>query len=222
VVRAPGAVSAACDYLAAIGARLDAPTLADTARIVPPTSTLAEASAREVRRPLLIVHPGAGSPAKRWAADGFAEVATWWSRAGGGVVTVAGPAEDGAKPLGGGAMVRNWPLPDLASLLARGALYLGNDSGVSHLAGAVGSVGVVLFGATDARRWRPIAGRLRVLRARAGARDAMTLESLPVRRVLAACRALVTLTTGDLDTSVPGARTNRVLKRNARPTSKMR
>ena len=55
---------------------------------------------------------------------------------------------------------RDWPLPDVAALLAHVDAYVGNDSGISHLAGAAGARGVALFGPTAARRWRPLGGRI--------------------------------------------------------------
>jgi len=88
--------------------------------------------------------------------------------------------------------VRDLPLPDLAAVLARAALYVGNDSGVSHLAGAVGAVGVVLFGPTAARCWRPLAGRLASLEARCdGGTAGIPLATLPPARVIAACRRVL-------------------------------
>jgi ADP-heptose:LPS heptosyltransferase len=129
-------------------------------------------------------------------------VAQWWRSGGGAVVTVAGPAEGDEAPLLDAPEVRDWPLPDLAAVLARAGLYLGHDSGVSHLAGAVGVPGVVIFGPTDARRWRPAAGRLVALGARASAPDGIRLSVLPAARVIAACRRRFTLTRGDLDISV--------------------
>ena len=52
----------------------------------------------------------------------------------------------------------------LAALLARADRYLGNDSGVSHLAGAVGARGAALFGPTDPELWRPLSPRITSLR----------------------------------------------------------
>src|SRR4029077_16556582 len=133
---------------------------------------------------------------------GFVQVAHWWRSRGGSVATIAGPAEAGEPPALGAPEVRDWPLVDLALVLARAALYLGNDSGVSHLAGAVGAAGVVLFGPTDPRRWAPLGARLAALRARSAAPDGIPLSSLPAARVIAACRRRFALTRGDLDTSV--------------------
>jgi heptosyltransferase-3 len=112
-------------------------------------------------RPWLFVHPGAGSAAKRWPADAFARaVTTIAARARLNVVVHVGPAdrEAGAalrRHLGAGvAWLVEPALPALAGALAEATLYLGNDSGVSHLAAAVGVPSLVLF---DARHlaWRP-------------------------------------------------------------------
>jgi len=54
-------------------------------------------------------------------------------------------------------------LGDLLGALASAALFLGNDSGTSHLAGILGIPTVVLFGPSDARRWRPLGPRVRVI-----------------------------------------------------------
>jgi ADP-heptose:LPS heptosyltransferase len=109
---------------------------------------------------LLIVHPGAGSAAKRWPAEGFASTVS--ATAADHALTVAvhrGPAD--AEPVA--ALVRQLArplvleepsLPALAGALAQAAAYIGNDSGVSHLAGAVGIPAVVVFVAANVR-WRP-------------------------------------------------------------------
>ena len=55
------------------------------------------------------------------------------------------------------------PLPRLAGLLRSARAYLGTDSGVSHLAGAVGTPGLILFGPTDPRCYAPTSDVLRVL-----------------------------------------------------------
>jgi heptosyltransferase-3 len=109
---------------------------------------------------LLIVHPGAGSAAKRWPVEGFASVVE--AVAADHALTVAvhrGPADAEpvtafvrqlAKPL----VLEEPSLPGLAGALAHGTAYVGNDSGVSHLAGAVGIPAVVPFVAANLR-WRP-------------------------------------------------------------------
>jgi ADP-heptose:LPS heptosyltransferase len=111
--------------------------------------------------PWLVVHPGAGSAAKRWPAEGFARVITTLAaRARLNVCVHVGPADHEAavalrRHLGDGVVwLREPALPALAGVLAGAALYVGNDSGVSHLAAALGVPSLVLF---DARHldWRP-------------------------------------------------------------------
>jgi ADP-heptose:LPS heptosyltransferase len=200
VERGSAAVHAAKAYARAVGAPLAG--LASRARIVPPPSPAADDLFRGVGATVLAVHAGAGARSKRWDAAGFVQVAHWWRGEGGTVVSLAGPAELEEPPLVGAPDVRDWPLTDVAAVLGRAALYIGNDSGVSHLAGAVGTPGVVLFGPTDPHRWRPVAGRLVALRARASAPDGIALGVLPAARVIAACRRRFALTRGDLATSV--------------------
>lgn len=137
---------------------------------------------------LLVVHTGAGSPAKRWERKGFASVAERWCAAGGGVVEIVGPAESGSPPLLAGVpRAIEWRFSRLCALLAVAERYLGNDSGVSHLAGAAGARGVVLFGPTAPRRWRPLGGHLRAVRA-----GRLDCRSLSPERVFAALTRPVT------------------------------
>ncbi|OGK98725.1 MAG: hypothetical protein A3E31_06565 [Candidatus Rokubacteria bacterium RIFCSPHIGHO2_12_FULL_73_22] len=104
------------------------------------------------RRPVLLVHPGAGGAAKRWPAEGFARVL---ERLAPDVALAVhrGPAD--AEPVARLRARCRAPLLELgepalevlAGVLARAIGYLGNDSGVSHLAAALGVPALVLFGA---------------------------------------------------------------------------
>ncbi len=137
-----------------------------------------EALLHAVPRPRLAVHAGAGSAAKRWAAAGFDAVARRWREAGGGVIDVAGPAERGLAPLAGAHRVDAWSLVDVAALLARVDAYVGNDSGITHLAAAMGAPGVALFGPTDARRWAPRGASIDALTAATWAPDGIPAAAL--------------------------------------------
>ncbi len=142
-------------------------------------------------RPLILLHPGAGGAAKRWPVEGFATVAG--TLRGVRSVTVAvhqGPADAEAASalatmLDPDAIVLREPsLLTLAGVMAAATLYLGNDSGVSHLAAAVGAPSVVLYtqGLLAWRPWAPT--RLLVV---------STLEIVPaeLREVLdTACAAM--------------------------------
>jgi ADP-heptose:LPS heptosyltransferase len=142
--------------------------------------------------PVLAVHRGAGNPAKRWVNDGYRAVSAWWGSTGGKIVEVAGPADAYAPLEGADAVVRGRSLVEAAALLARATLGLGGDSGVMHLAGAVGLCGVVLFGPTEPRRWRPLGGRVVCLKSHAApdAARPIPLEGISVDRVVRALRCV--------------------------------
>jgi ADP-heptose:LPS heptosyltransferase len=112
----------------------------------------------------IAVHPGSGSMRKNW--QGMAAFAAAWRAAGGQVVSIAGPAEiESDAVIPHDARLRNQPLDRMAAVLIRAAGYLGNDSGISHLAGMVGVPTLVLFGPTDPRQWRPQGVAVHVLHA---------------------------------------------------------
>jgi len=121
-------------------------------------------------RPLLLAHPGAGGRWKLWPAEHQAGVIRQViGDTGAQVVIHEGPADDeiveslsrilDADPL----RLVELELPLLAAVLHRAAAYLGVDSGVSHLAAAVGTSSVVLFPAASRDRWEPWSRTARVL-----------------------------------------------------------
>ncbi len=115
---------------------------------------------------LLVVHPGSGSPAKNWT--GFADLVGRWQQRPGErdrIIALRGPAEEGVDKFECALPLGNLTLPQVAALLKGCDAYAGNDSGISHLAGAVGTRGVVLFGSTDPDTWAPRNGRLKVIHA---------------------------------------------------------
>jgi len=150
-----------------------------------------EAARRLGRLPprFVAVHPGSGSPAKNWPAERFLEVAARASR-GGPYLLCAGPAEIerglGASLPATALVARAWPVRVLGAALARAGLYVGNDSGASHLAAAAGAPTLALFGPTEPALWSPVGPRARPLRAAGG-----RLESLAVDDVLREARSLL-------------------------------
>ncbi len=112
----------------------------------------------------LLMLAGSGSPNKNWPAKRFAELARLLP-GGRRAAVLLGPAESGLGEFfraQGLSVVEGLEL-EVAAALARLALrFVGNDSGISKLAAAAGAPGVVLFGPTDARRWRPL-GEVEVL-----------------------------------------------------------
>jgi heptosyltransferase-3 len=125
----------------------------------------ADSIAAELPPRFLAIHPGSGSPTKNWPATRFAELAR--SRGGERWLLVRGPADDAAADIlelvPGACIARELPLRVLAALLARAGAYVGNDSGITHLAAASGAPTIALFGPTDPRLWAPIGPRVEVV-----------------------------------------------------------
>ena len=135
-----------------------------------PASALAESLAVAPIRPggarpgsaALIVHPGSGGAWKRWPAERFAEViAAVAARHALTVMVHQGPADRAAveallarldRPV---ERLVEPELPALAVTLAGSRAYLGGDSGISHLAAAVGAPSVILFPPAHLPRWTP-------------------------------------------------------------------
>ncbi|HWS85540.1 MAG TPA: glycosyltransferase family 9 protein [Pyrinomonadaceae bacterium] len=112
-------------------------------------------------QPFALVHPAAAFDTKTWAAANFARVVDHLASRGLPTVAVAGPGEEGviedvrsrsSAPLAG---FTNLSLPELTALAARASLFLGNDSGVAHVAAAVRVPQVVVFGSSNVAHWRP-------------------------------------------------------------------
>ena len=137
-------------------------------------------------RPYVAIHPGAGAENKCWPLDRFLAVARGLRDGGVGVVFVLGPVErerwrDGRVERIQGAfpVMLGEGLGVLAGVLSEAAGYLGNDSGVSHLAAAVGAPTVAMFGPTEPRHFRPIGRAVRVL-------AAGEITEIPAERALGA------------------------------------
>lgn len=123
---------------------------------------------------LMTIHPGSGGKEKCWPLHSYAALIRMLLKESRLFVLVfSGPAEDGETEyqLSNLEMhseriihLHNQPLIRVASLIAQSDFYLGNDSGISHLAGVMKRRGIVLFGPTDPELWRPLGESLEVLR----------------------------------------------------------
>ncbi len=118
-----------------------------------------------------VVHPGSGSAAKNWPAERFRAVIEHALAAGFAVRVPCGEADAAAVAAAAGgtaAAVVRLPLVALAGLLMRAALYVGNDSGITHVAGALGAPTIAVFGPSDPALWRPLGPNVRALRGPGG------------------------------------------------------
>ena len=111
--------------------------------------------------PYLVIHPGSGSPRKNWPAENFAKAARELAaRLRRTVVVVKGPADEApvrkmveAMKGAPARVLEGLTLRELAALLAGASAVIGNDSGVSHLAGAVGAPTIAVFVRSDPQVW---------------------------------------------------------------------
>jgi heptosyltransferase-3 len=108
------------------------------------------------REDYAVIHPFSGSARKNWPLEKFRALAGKLER----VMTVKWCAGEEDPPLAGAVRIDD--LYELACWLAKARLYIGNDSGVTHLAAAVGTPVLALFGPTDPEVWVPRGQHVRV------------------------------------------------------------
>lgn len=119
---------------------------------------------------MVLIHPGSGSNAKCWPVDRFIGLARRMQTRQFGVVFLIGPAEIDRWPptvlrqlTEVGPVINDPSIDRLSQFLAAADLYIGNDSGVSHLAAAVGTPTLTIFGPTCPVRWSPRGPRVAVV-----------------------------------------------------------
>jgi heptosyltransferase-3 len=139
--------------------------------------------------PVVAFHSGSGSDQKNWPLQNWIELGNHLLRNfDGSLLIVSGEADDDQtrqlESIWQNPRVRfarQLPLPDLAALLER-AIFVGHDSGISHLAAAIGAKCILLFGPTDPSVWAPLNEDARVIRA--PAEDLRRLDVYLVRVAL--------------------------------------
>ena len=117
----------------------------------------------EERSHVFVLHPGSGSKKKAWPLDRFLDLArTLQDRLRSKVLIVLGPAEGpevrkAFEATGPNAPVlaKGLTLLQLASVMDGCWFFVGNDSGISHMAAALGLPTLAIFGPTDQRVWSP-------------------------------------------------------------------
>ena len=123
------------------------------------------------REPLVAIHPGSGSEKKNWPVEKFGAMARWMvDELAANLLIVQGEADERVvskltallekRPL---TVAQGLKLVELAAVLERCVLFLGNDSGIMHLAAAVGTPTVAVFGAASLPIWEPVGARTRVV-----------------------------------------------------------
>jgi ADP-heptose:LPS heptosyltransferase len=125
-------------------------------------------------KPIVVFHPGASHVRKRWPTENFTAVISHLQQQNGiEILLCEGPLERGVcEGIVGGlppetdrcaATVRIENLGRLAAVLRHCNLYVGNDSGIAHLAAALGTPTLAVFTATDPKVWAPRGPQVKVL-----------------------------------------------------------
>ena len=129
---------------------------------------------KEAERPIIAIHPGSGGARKCWPVIAFAEVIERLWQHDDAVLLFAGPADHERLTQLQHTLsfppeqemfqvVVDVPLLAVAHLLQQCQGYLGNDSGITHLAAMLGVPTVAIFGPSDPAIWRPMGPRVEVL-----------------------------------------------------------
>jgi lipopolysaccharide heptosyltransferase II len=132
------------------------------------TPEASESVARRLREarvgegePFALLHPAAAFDSKTWAAENFARAVEHLAARGLASIAVAGPEEAAVvaevsrharTPI---VSFTDCSLPEVTALAARARLFVGNDSGIAHIAAAVSTPSVVVFGSSNVAHWRP-------------------------------------------------------------------
>lgn len=129
----------------------------------------------------IVIHPYSGSPRKNWPLDSFLAVARKLERAGESVLWCVSADQDLPKGL---PALRRESLQTLAQDLAGARLYIGNDSGITHLAAACGVPVVAVFLVSDPAVWAPRGPCVQIV-------TQPEVDSPPDELVLAAARSIL-------------------------------
>jgi hypothetical protein len=129
----------------------------------------------DLSRKLVVIHPGSGGPRKCWHLENFVNLAQGLRTSGLEVLFLLGPAEmerlrpaEEARLYGAARCVGHLSLAQVVGLLSCADAFVGNDSGVTHLAAGMGVRTTALFGPTAPAVYRPLGPAVTVFRDPAG------------------------------------------------------
>ena len=135
-------------------------------------------------KPVIALHPGSGSESKNWPIEKWTRLGEQLFSTDCTVLVIAGEADEERLGLLEAAwkdkparFAKNLALPTLAALL-ESSVFVGHDSGVSHIAAAAGARSILIFGRTDPAIWAPANERVTVLQAPEGNLRLLTVDKV--------------------------------------------
>ncbi len=139
-----------------------------------------------VKASKIAIHLGSGSESKNWPMDRWGQLIRDLQdkRPDTQIVCITGEAEEARGTVAAAEIhptIERWhalPLVELATRLGRCSLFLGHDSGISHLASACGVPSLLLFGPTDPATWAPPQPTVQILQAPEGKMAGLSLETV--------------------------------------------
>lgn len=116
---------------------------------------------KNLKSQIALVHPAAAFDTKQWATENFARAAEFLHEKGFSVIAIAAPKEravlEELEKLARAPVETfdDLTLPEITALAERAKIFVGNDSGIAHVAAAVRTPSVVVFGSSNINNWRP-------------------------------------------------------------------
>jgi ADP-heptose:LPS heptosyltransferase len=108
-----------------------------------------------------LIHPASQFTTKQWSSENFARIIEYLADVGIASVAVAAKSERAVldelvkKSNAPVVIFDDLSLPEITALASKAALFVGNDSGIAHIAAAVNTPSVVIFGSSNRHHWRP-------------------------------------------------------------------
>ena len=124
-------------------------------------SRLSRSEISNPRSEIALLHPGTAFFTKQWPAENFGQIAEYLANKGFSVCAVGTKAESSIRSeVSSSAQVPlttfdDLSLPEITALASKARIFIGNDSGIAHIAAAVQTPTVVIFGSSNRTHWRP-------------------------------------------------------------------
>ena len=154
-------------------------------RFLPSEADRTAAKSHRSSNGFIALHPGSGGKKKVWPVENWMKLISFLQEAGHPLLLVGGEADEASVAAihkqFGLPLANDLPLRTLGALLAECRLFIGHDSGISHLAAAAGANCLLLFGPTDPDIWAPLNEGVEIVQSTDGSMDSISVETVITR-----------------------------------------